>query len=246
MNNKTLLVVMPLYNSENTVAAAIESILSQTYKNIRLVIVEDCSDDSSLEIAKAYLSDPRVSLYKNNKNMGAYYCRNFGLYANKSSRWGFFTTHDADDISFEDRYSILIKSLNQKVSALAVHDKFERVNYFTNKTISVSLTMAHAILKRIVFDFAGYFETTRFGADWEHWARVVAYGRLHGYSTISVNEVLGISYIHDKNLTVQIPLGSYKRINYVSASKANIRKMIDMDNFYREFGIEETVTGRVE
>jgi len=245
MNKNTLLVIMPLYNSEDTVAQAIESILSQTYKNLRLIIIDDCSTDSSLKIAKRYLSDSRVHLYRNKENMGAYYCRNFGLYANKKMGWGFFTTHDADDVSFPDRYSLLIRFLYQKKMVLAVQDKFERVNYFTKKTISVSLTMAHAVFKRSVFDVIGYFEGTRFGADWEHWARVVAFGQSWGFSTGSINEILGISYIHNNNLTVQIPIRSPKRTKYIASSKRNIQIMRTNNYFRREFLHKDGLTERI-
>ena len=107
MNNdsETLIIVMPAYNAEKTIAKAIESILQQSYKNLRLIIVDDCSTDRTSRIAYGYLTDPRVSLFKNKTNMGAYYCRNVGLYLNKDKTWGYFTTHDADDISFKSRYS---------------------------------------------------------------------------------------------------------------------------------------------
>ena len=98
---QTLLIVMPAYNAQRTLSMAIESILSQSYKNLKLVIVDDCSKDKTVDIASMYLDDHRVSLYRNMMNMGAYYSRNVGLYLNKNNHWGYFTTHDSDDISFE-------------------------------------------------------------------------------------------------------------------------------------------------
>lgn len=226
---------MPMYNAEKTVAGAIESILSQTYKNLRLIIVDDSSTDSSLKIAKKYLLDSRVSIYKNNINMGAYYCRNFGLSVVSLKNWGYFTTHDADDISFPNRYSMIIRTLSNKTKCLGIQDKFERIDLNTNKSINVSLTMAHAVFKRQVFDIVGYFETARFGADWEHWYRLSTYAKLNNYTTGQMPEIMGISYIHDTNLTVLIPLKSPKRLKYVSTSKKNIEKMIENNNFKRIF-----------
>lgn len=64
LSNLAVDVVMPVYNSEKTVADAIESVLNQTYKNFRLIIVDDGSLDATEEICKKYLSDSRVNYYK--------------------------------------------------------------------------------------------------------------------------------------------------------------------------------------
>jgi glycosyltransferase involved in cell wall biosynthesis len=73
-------VVMPVYNSENYISLAISSILSQTYKNFELIIVDDCSMDKSLEIVKKFKEkDPRIKFFCNKKNMGIGYSRNIGI-----------------------------------------------------------------------------------------------------------------------------------------------------------------------
>ena len=85
--SKKILIVMPVYNAEKTLRLAIDSILNQSYKHFYLIIVDDCSTDSSLEIAKEYAKDSRVKLYRNTENRGAYYSRNIGLYFGKKLRW---------------------------------------------------------------------------------------------------------------------------------------------------------------
>jgi glycosyltransferase involved in cell wall biosynthesis len=68
---------MTAYNRENYLAEAIESVLSSTYKNFELIIVDDCSNDRTIEIANEFaLKDERIIIYRNEKNLGDYANRN--------------------------------------------------------------------------------------------------------------------------------------------------------------------------
>ena len=239
MNNSlksgTVLVVMPIYNAEKTLSMAIDSILNQSYKNIQLVLVDDGSQDGSLEIAKGYRNkDPRVALISNYQNRGAYYSRNIGLYKYRNSDWDYFTTHDADDISYSNRIALMVSKL-QDQSIAAVQDTFERKSLLTKKSISVSLTLAHAMFPRKIFNAVGYFEEKRFGADWEHWARVVLYAKSNGMTTKSINKIQGESFVSDNNLTVQVPINSIQRSNYIKQSREKHQKMLQKNNLNLSF-----------
>lgn len=236
MNKNTVLIVMPIYNAEETLALAIESILAQRYQEIHLVLVDDCSTDGSLDIAQKYQKlDPRVSVIKNSTNKGAYYSRNVGLYKNRNKPWGYFSTHDADDVSFPHRLELIIKQFNNP-KVTAVQDTFERKSLRTGKTIESSLTLAHAVFKRNIFEELGYFEVKRFGADWEHWARVSLYNKEHGLTTRAISHVAGESFVAENNLTVQIPIGSKLREDYiVSSRKAHDQMIKSPGGLYRSF-----------
>jgi len=70
-------VLMTSYNRQNYIAEAIESVLASTYKNFELIIVDDCSIDSTVQIARDYQTkDDRVKVYVNEKNLGDYPNRN--------------------------------------------------------------------------------------------------------------------------------------------------------------------------
>jgi glycosyltransferase involved in cell wall biosynthesis len=243
-NPQTLLVVMPVYNGQRTLSMAIESILNQSYRNIKLVIIDDCSTDNTLQIASMYLGDGRVSVYTNKQNMGAYYSRNVGLYLFRNKNWGYFTTHDSDDISFEHRYIKLIRMI-KKPRTTAVQDTFRRIEMSTGKVLGENLTMAHAVFNRQAFDAIGYFENVRFGGDWEHWTRLAAWNKINRSRTLATADVLGESFIHDNNLTVQIPLGSYQRSNYIKDVRRKMKTLAPMGNYYYSFSEKIFCTERV-
>ena len=70
-------VLIATYNREKYIAQSIESVLASTYRNFELIIVDDCSKDKTLEIARRYAeTDARVKVYLNEKNLGDYPNRN--------------------------------------------------------------------------------------------------------------------------------------------------------------------------
>lgn len=71
MNHSPLVsVLIPTYNYAQYLDEAIQSVLSQTYKNFELIIVDNRSTDNTDEVVKKYLADQRISYYKNDRNLG--------------------------------------------------------------------------------------------------------------------------------------------------------------------------------
>lgn len=69
MMNLLVSIILPVYNGEQYIAQSIESCLGQTYRNIELIIVNDCSTDATLAIAKSFADkDSRVSIVTNEIN----------------------------------------------------------------------------------------------------------------------------------------------------------------------------------
>lgn len=64
-------VCMPIYNGEAYLAEAVESVLAQSFGDFELIVVDDCSQDQSVEIIERYAkTDPRIKLFRNTKNLG--------------------------------------------------------------------------------------------------------------------------------------------------------------------------------
>jgi glycosyltransferase involved in cell wall biosynthesis len=86
-------VIVPLYNKEKYVANAINSILAQTFTDYEVIIVEDCSTDSSHDIAGGFNSD-KVRIIEHEHNKGLSAARNTGI---KAASGNYIALLDADD-----------------------------------------------------------------------------------------------------------------------------------------------------
>lgn len=64
-------IILPTYNVEQYIARAIESCINQTFKDIEIIVVDDCGNDNSINIAKEYSKkDKRIKIIHNEKNLG--------------------------------------------------------------------------------------------------------------------------------------------------------------------------------
>jgi teichuronic acid biosynthesis glycosyltransferase TuaG len=105
-------IITPSYNSEEYISQTIESVLSQTYKNFELIIIDDGSLDNSLEIINKYVvKDERVKLIISKENGGAGIARNEGI---KFSKGKFIAFLDSDDLwlpeKLEKQISFMIRN----------------------------------------------------------------------------------------------------------------------------------------
>ena len=105
--NHLISIILPIYNSEKTLARAIKSILNQTYTNWELILIDDGSYDSSTSIIRK-LQDNRIKKIYFKKNKGLVTCLNAGI---NISQGKFIARMDADDISLPDRLFYQLKFL---------------------------------------------------------------------------------------------------------------------------------------
>lgn len=96
MSEVRVSVIMPIYNEEKYLSKAIDSILSQTYKEWELIIVNDASTDRSEEIVKSY-SDSRIRYFSYKENRGNPYAQNLGM---KESKGEYILALAGDDVAY--------------------------------------------------------------------------------------------------------------------------------------------------
>ncbi|WP_199482591.1 glycosyltransferase family 2 protein [Vibrio owensii] len=111
--NPLVSVIIPTLNRSDLLSQAIKSVECQTYKNIEIIIIDDCSDD----IVFASSDIHPLTVYRNSKRMGGAYSRNKGVSLSKGHYVCFL---DDDDIYMPDKISFLLKSFNKYKSASAI------------------------------------------------------------------------------------------------------------------------------
>lgn len=114
-------IIMPSYNCGRFIAESIKSVLSQTYTNWELLIVDDCSTDDTASVVKAF-ADPRIRYQRNRQNEGAALTRNKALLAAKGRYIAFL---DADDIWAPEKLEKQIAFMQQNGYAFTYHDYIE-------------------------------------------------------------------------------------------------------------------------
>lgn len=102
-------VLMPVYNGEQFVAEAVNSILSQTFSDFELIIINDGSSDDSFKVIKSF-NDPRIVYIHNSENTGLANVRNKAL---GIARGEYIAWLDCDDISLPTRLEKQVRLLDQ-------------------------------------------------------------------------------------------------------------------------------------
>ena len=92
-------VILPVFNAEKYIKECIESLLSQSYTNMEIIIINDGSTDGSDRIISTFLNDKRI-LYIKRDNRGLVYSLNEGI---SKSKGVYIARMDADDICFPER-----------------------------------------------------------------------------------------------------------------------------------------------
>ena len=180
-------VFMPVYNAENTLTLAAQSILNQTWQNLELFLIDDASTDQSLDIANALKQqDPRVRVITLNTNSGPYIAKNTAL---QHARGQYITVHDADDWAFptrlSDQVTPLLNQTNQKAHVtiakmLRMRDsgaiaRFQPLNAISEDGARRLCFPSPLFRKTYFIDKLGAWESVRAGADSELIARITRF-----------------------------------------------------------------------
>lgn len=102
-------VIIPVYNGSHYIKDSINSVLNQTHKNLKIIIINDCSTDTTLNVIKT-LKTNKMKIFNLKRNKGQAFCRNLGL---RNSNSQFVCFLDSDDYWDESKIE---KQINHMLS----------------------------------------------------------------------------------------------------------------------------------
>lgn len=220
-------VVMPVYNVEKHLEKAIESVLSQTYQDFEIILVDDSSPDGSAAICDKYsMYDNRISVIHHEKNKGLSEARNSGL-AKATGKYIWFM--DSDDYVDSNLLEKVHKSLERNYADVVV---FGLIEEYFDKNSELKYTKVVSMPETFIKDEKNIHEITMrleentlYGYAWNKFYRL-EYLREQGlkFETITLIEdikfnVQYFQHIQSMNLLDITPYHYGKRIDNSLTSK---------------------------
>jgi glycosyltransferase involved in cell wall biosynthesis len=254
---KLVSVIIPCYNHDKYINDTLKSIRNQTYQNIEIIIVDDHSQDESLNIIKNNKKqDNRIKLICHSKNMGASKSRNDGI---NISQGHYISFCDADDIWMNEKVEKQIGHLNNNPNINIVYSDAEIINSEGKSTGKLFSELYAPITKNngeIFYDLcktnfintqtvllrkrsienAGLFpEHIKYVEDWVYWT-ILAQNNLFGYMEIPLAKYR----IHENNTNKDTKGLICERIKAYTYLIKNLNRAPDrlLANMYYSLGVE--------
>ncbi|RAJ76625.1 glycosyltransferase involved in cell wall biosynthesis [Chitinophaga dinghuensis] len=247
---------MPCFNGEKYIGRSIESILSQTFDSLELIIINDGSTDESERTISSYLKDPRVKYHALEKNMGNYYARNYGM---KLATAKYIAVMDADDIADSNRLQIAFDFLecHKRVGAVGsqgfwidTEDKIignlnkpyhtRRLNMLllkNNFTLHPSLMFRNTLLKR---NNLYYNERLRYSADYDFVVRCSQYFRIENIPNRIIKYRMHSEQISSKRKQEQTAFAN--EVRFMQLKRFGINMSDEEINLYQQLMREDHLT----
>ena len=208
-------VIIPLYNKAPYVGKTVESVLSQTFGDYELIIVDNGSNDGSHEIVAAF-TDHRITIVRLEENVGVSNARNKGVAMASAPIVTFLDADDWWEPTFLEEMAGLIerhpdagiygtgyyivKNGKKRLAPIGVDEGFEEgeINYCAvyAKTLCMPLTSITVAMPKAVFDETGGFKPyLKLGEDFDLWVRIAL-----KHKTVFLNKPLS-NYNQDVDVT---------------------------------------------
>jgi glycosyltransferase involved in cell wall biosynthesis len=236
-------VVMPNYNYAKYLSESIQSVLTQSHKDLELIVIDDCSKDNSVEILREWAKrDPRVFVLENKINQGAAESQNLAL---KRMSGDFLALCDADDVWYPQKLEIQLNLLSKNPRAGLAHAQaviIDSQGKPTGKTFTEEYNpsvprnsgdvfdqivttnypcSSSTIIRRECVEYAGRFDNQlKYLYDWTYWVRVA-----RKYEFVYVPEPLLSYRVHGSSTALDGPGYDVARI---TASQLNLQRYPDL------------------
>lgn len=165
MNHNLVSVIIPVFNAEKYVREAVESVLSQTYKDIELICINDGSTDHSLSVLESF--GKKIILINNKNNCGTAESRNKGI---RTAGGAYLAFIDNDDVWENNKLEVQLNyfrnnpaldvlfSYMQCFISPDISEEIKKIRYCPPDPIEGYIPST-AVIKRAAFERAGYFES---------------------------------------------------------------------------------------
>lgn len=211
MYEKLVSVIIPCYNAEKYLRESVESIMNQSYVNLEIICIDDCSTDDTLAILEKLASkDARVKVLHNSKNMKIASSLNRGL---EYSTGEYIARMDADDIALPDRIEKQVNYLEKNKETDICGTWCEKIDSEGKHIGKIIYPLLHNDLKvmllfnscfahptimfrRAIYLSVGGYKDIMPVEDLEYWIRIVKSKRL-----ANIPEILLKYRIHGNNVT---------------------------------------------
>jgi glycosyltransferase involved in cell wall biosynthesis len=232
----SVLVVVPSYNSEQTLTRSVLSVLSQNDSKVIVVIVDDNSSDGTLSLAYDFeRSYGNVYVIALLENVGPFVACNYALDLMRPFDFRYFIKHDADDVMLKDKVRRQVEMLESTSGSYFCTCGYTRVTYPDQQVVG-GKKRGHnmTMYRREVFDGIGYYDGVRFGGDSEYLERAIScYGK---GAECFLGESLTMAYSMENSLVSRNPLGSTSRIKYQDEFRGiHTEKLMNGASLYNEF-----------
>lgn len=221
MTRPRISIVMPVWNGEKYLRPAVASVLGQTLGDFELIVVDDGSTDTTLEILQSY-SDPRLKVHRLDHG-GIVNALNFGL-AQARAEW--IARHDADDISLPHRLERQWSEINRRSDAVLCHTdveligegaasvgraRFPRTRSFLALRLCFQCPIAHGTVlfkKQAAAAVGGYLPEERHAEDFSLWGRMLERGDFTGLPEKLMQARVHPASVSQRNLEAQMALAN--------------------------------------
>ncbi len=225
-------VLLPVYNCEKYINECIDSILMQTYSNFELLIIDDCSSDTTVEKIKAY-KDTRIKLQIKEKNSGYTDSLNWGV---ENANGEYIARMDGDDICMPSRFEEQVKILNENDdisicgswAQIIGRDEYMKTPE-TNNQIFKKLLFQNAIIhpsvmaKKKIFKFYKYDRNFEPAEDFHLWTSLIS-----EYNFYNIQKPLLYYRYHDNNISLK--KSNLQKSNFFKALFSYYTKISDNNN----------------
>ena len=224
--NQTVSIIISNYNNAYFIKEVITCILKNTYKNTEIIIIDDKSTDDSIKIIndnfKNEIETKKIRLFVNPENQGTYYCRNKGILLSNGS-YIFFV--DGDDYIVPELIEVMYDWLSNPINHKywAYQRPFTRVYMNENYKILKKVKTPYYItmFRRQLYNYIGFYQDSRFGADSELEERMIHYKYLYFKDYKPRTDEYFANTVVNKNLTSIID--GNKRTQYIMKATDDIQ-----------------------